>query len=131
MLNRLSHSHNPDLAVFLIRLALGLVFIFHGWGKLGNLAGTAEFFLSVGVPAFLATIVALVEFAGGIMMILGIWTRVVAWFFAIIMLGAILFAKASKGFGGYEFELVLLLASLAVAYMPAGKWTAHRMLRRS
>lgn len=123
------HKDNHDIADFLIRLALAIVFIYHGWGKLHNLAGTVQFFNSVGLPVYFAYLVAFIEFLGGIMMLLGVWIRPVAWLFAAIMIGAIAFVKGSHGFAGYEFELTLLIASLAVAYLPVGKFS-YRRLRR-
>lgn len=114
----------PDLGIFLIRIALGLVFIGHGWQKIQNLGGTAEFFGKLGLPGFMAYLVASVEFLGGIALILGVFTPVAALLIAAVMVGAIYFVKLPRGFlGGYEFELTLLLAALGVALHGQGKYS--------
>ncbi len=121
---------NHDIADFLIRLALAIVFTYHGWMKLTNLAGTIQFFDTLGLPVLFAYLVALIEFAGGILMFFGVWTTQIAWFFVAIMIGAIAFVKGGKGFSASEFEMVLLIASLAVAYLPVGRFTYKKLFRR-
>jgi putative oxidoreductase len=63
-----------------VRLYWGIQFAHHGWGKLTHLDRTAHFFasLSLPVPAAMALLVALVEFAGGILFSAGLGTRVVS-----------------------------------------------------
>ncbi len=129
-INKLYHRDNHDIADFLIRIVLAVIFIRHGWGKIHNMAGTIQFFGSMGLPVMFAYIVAVIEFVGGILMLLGAWTRIIAWLFVCVMIGAIAFVKGSKGFGASELELTLLVASLAIAYLPAGKYTYKKLLRR-
>src|SRR5947207_2348069 len=99
------HKDNHDLADFLIRLALAIVFIYAGKYHVTNMAMTVKFFGMLGLPAAFAYLVGYIELLGGIMMLIGIWIRPVAWLFAIIMVGAIAFAKGKLGFQNYEFEL--------------------------
>src|SRR5262245_12758289 len=80
--------HNPNLGIFLIRLALGAVFIHAGYGKLQMLSEVVAGFGSMGIPAWLAYVVAYSEFLGGIAMILGIFVRYFGVILAIIMLVA-------------------------------------------
>ncbi len=116
-------KENPDLGILLLRIGLGVVFLVHGYMKLSNMEGTISFFGMLGFPAILAWVVAIVETAGGVAMLLGLYTRYVGWAFAIIMAVAIAQVKWSKGFaGGYEYEAMLLLASLAAAYIAPGKY---------
>lgn len=119
------HS-NVDLGLFLIRLAVGVVFITHGYGKLMNISGTTGFFSSIGIPMaeFFAWVVALVELIGGIALVLGLWVPVFGLLLAIIMFFAIVLVKwvgPNGGFSSSEFEIVLLFASLGIMFSGAGK----------
>lgn len=118
---------NHDLGLFVLRLVVGLVFVAHGWDKFMNIDQTVRFFGSLDLPVFVAYLVAAVEFLGGLALILGAWTTTAGFALAIIMVGAILLVKMGRGFlGGYEFELTLLAASLAIALLGAGKYRAFK-----
>lgn len=108
-----------EIGKSLLRIVLGVIFFIHGLAKYqGGIDNTVAFFESIGVPGFMAYIVALIEFIGGIAMILGIGTRIVATLFAFIMIGAIFTAKLHAGFlgngqtVGYELDLALLAISI-------------------
>jgi uncharacterized membrane protein YphA (DoxX/SURF4 family) len=114
-MTKLSFKHSPALALLLVRSAVAIVFIAHGWAKLANLAGTVNFFQSIGLPSSLAYIVAVIEFAGGLALLAGLWPRVMAGLLAAIMIGAIATVKFKLGFlGGYEFEFLLLAAAVGL-----------------
>ncbi|MFC7364301.1 MULTISPECIES: DoxX family protein [Bhargavaea] len=108
-----------DIAKVILRVILGFTFFIHGLVKFqGGIANTAGYFDSLGIPGFMAYVVATIELLGGLAMILGIGTKIVGILFAIIMVGAIFTAKLSLGFlgdgqmAGYELDLILLAASL-------------------
>ncbi|SDJ57828.1 DoxX family protein [Salimicrobium halophilum] len=109
--------NKEETGSLIVRVILGIIFFMHGLDKFqGGLGNTAGFFDSVGVPGFLAYVVAFIELIGGIVLILGIGTKVIGTLFAIIMVGAILTAKRSAGFlGGYELDLALLGMSIYTA----------------
>lgn len=115
--------NHPNWGLVLIRIGLAVVFIAHGWAKLQNIDQTAGFFSSLGLGIFWVYLVGLVEFIGGICMLLGVMVRQVGILFAIIMLFAIILVKADKGFSKYEFDLFLLLVSLGVALLGSGKYS--------
>ena len=120
-------NQRPEVGWFLVRLGLAAVFIVHGWAKLADLPGTVGFFSALGLPTFLAYVVAVIEFGGGLAMLLGIFARVAGALLAIVMLGAIITVKFKLGFtGGYEFDLMLLLAALAVAAAGPGRLSIKR-----
>lgn len=103
-----------DAGSVVLRVILGLTFFIHGLSKFqGGLSNTAIFFESLGIPGFLAYIVAFIELIGGILLVLGLGTRIVSLLFAVIMMGAIFSLKLSTGFlgngqmAGYELELAL------------------------
>jgi len=108
-----------EIGKVILRAVLGLIFFIHGFSKFqGGISNIVSFFDSLGIPGFMAYIVATIELLGGLALILGIGTRIIALLFVLIMLGAIFTTKLSAGFlgngqmAGYEFELVLLAVSL-------------------
>jgi uncharacterized membrane protein YphA (DoxX/SURF4 family) len=109
--------------LFLIRLGLGVVFLAHGIQKLQGIDGVIGFFGKIGLPAFLAWAVAIIETLAGAAMILGVFTGFAGLSLAIIMLGAIFTAKKAAPFmGGWEFDFVLLTSALGVALLGPGKY---------
>lgn len=123
-------------AVTVLRIVLGFLFAAHGWQKFNEwtIAGTQASFAKMGVPAaeIAAPAVAALELAGGIALILGVLTRVVALLLALDMLGALFLVHASAGVfaatGGYELVLLLAAAALAVALTGAGRLSVDRVL---
>lgn len=104
-----------EAGAVILRVILGLTFFIHGLVKFqGGIENTVGYFESLGLLGFLAYVVAFIELIGGLMLILGIGTRIVSGLFAIIMLGAIFTVKLSVGFlgdgqmAGYELDLALL-----------------------
>lgn len=125
--------HNPDAGMLLLRIAVALVFIQHGWMKLSGMEGTVGFFAMLGFPAFLAYFVAWSEVLGGIALLIGIFSRYVGILFTIIMAVAIVKVHWQNGFsvrdGGYEFALVLMLCSMAIAAFGSGAYSFARYLK--
>ncbi len=112
-----------DWGLLLLRLALAAVFISHAVQKLGDMDKVVGFMAALGIPAFMAWVVALGELLGGVAMLLGVFTKYAGAVLAIIMLVAIWKVKAKLGFiGGWEFDLTLLLASLAVVSTGPGAY---------
>ena len=112
--------------MLLLRLALGLIFIVHGWPKVKNVKMTSQHFESMGFkPGNLwGPIVAFVEFIGGLAVFFGIFAQVAALGLALNMLVA-LFWKIGKGqglIGGFELDLILLASALAVVFLGAGAY---------
>jgi putative oxidoreductase len=123
-------------AVTILRVILGFLFAAHGWQKFNEftIAGTQASFAKMGVPAaeIAAPAVAVLELAGGVALIVGILTRVVAALLAVDMLGALFLVHAPAGIfasaGGYELVLLLAAAALAVALTGAGRISVDRAL---
>ncbi|MFZ0758523.1 MAG: DoxX family protein [Candidatus Sulfotelmatobacter sp.] len=112
----------------LLRVMVGGVFLMHGRQKLFvfGFHGVAGMFGHIGIPfpAFFAVVVTLLEFVGGAALVLGLFTRWIAPLLAFDMLVAVLAVKLKGGFlgpGGYEFELLLLVASLSLALTGPGR----------
>ncbi|MBI1805994.1 MAG: DoxX family protein [Ignavibacteria bacterium] len=129
---------HPSLSALLLRLALGYIFIPHGYQKLfkePGPKGVAGFFKNIGVPAplFFAYVVGSVEFFGGILLILGLLTRVAALLIVINMFIAIVKVKYKTGLiskvmeggwvGGYELDLALVTMALVLVVFGSGKFS--------
>lgn len=125
--------HNPDVGMLLVRIALGIVFIHAGWLKVADMNATVTAFGSMGFGAFLAYFVSYAELLGGVLFMLGLFVRYVGIVIAVIMLVAtkLLFAN---GFGlmngGYEYPFMLMLISIAVVTLGAGKYSLACMLKK-
>lgn len=109
-----------DMALLLLRLGVGYIFIVHGWGKLTGIEGTAGFFGSLGIPIplVMAWVVALIEFFGGIMVVFGAYTKILNLLLAIIMAVAILFQE-----GNFEIELILFLVTVSLFLAGSGNYS--------
>ncbi len=123
-------ARRVDVGLAILRLVIGAVFIAHGAQKLFvfGLGGVTGAFTQMGIPlpAVTGPLVALVEFFGGIALVVGLLTRLAALGLAINMLGAILLVKLGSGFfapKGLEFELTLLAGALALALTGAGDFS--------
>ena len=107
-----------DTVILLARIAMGLIFVESGFGKLTNLAGFAESLASKGVPAasLLALIGAVVEFTGGITVILGLATRYAAVLTAVFVVMATLISHRFWEFEGaaYQMQYIQFGKNLAI-----------------
>ncbi len=130
-MNRIS---SQDLGLLMIRLMLGVVFIYHGAPKLlGGLDGFAGYLGSLGVPmpqvsAFLA---AVAEVAGGLVLIAGVAFRYALWPTVFTMLVASFVAHAGKFSvqdGGMEFALTLGVVTAGLALIGPGRLTVAALL---
>ncbi len=120
--------------VALLRISLGALFVAHGAIKLFVFtpAGTAGYFQSLGLPAFLAYLTIAAELLGGLALVLGVYTRIVALAFVPLMLGTIFAAHGAKGFlfsapgGGWEYPAFWTVALLVQALLGEGALALRR-----
>lgn len=125
----IDHSKKKAWGLLVLRLAAGVIFLLHGWSKLQGIDGVEGFFGTLGIPlpGFMAWVVALVEFVGGILLIAGLWVRPAAVLLAIVMLVAFSTAKKFSLPQG-DPDLALLAISIALALMGPGRLSAaHAM----
>src|SRR3954470_21774884 len=120
----------------LARLTVGLVFIGTGWGKLHSLGDVTDFFASLHIPApgFNATLAASTEFFGGILVLVGLGTRLASLPLAFTMVIAILTAKRADITGvtalvGFE-EWSYLVFFLWLALAGAGKLSLDALIMK-
>ncbi len=129
-----------DLGLTILRIVTGIIFAAHGGQKLFvyGFGGVTGAFDQMGIPMaeLVGPLVALLEFFGGLALIVGILTRFAALGLAVTMLGALLFVHIGAGFflpNGYEFVLALLGAAVTLAVTGAGAYSLDGRLasRRS
>lgn len=120
-----------DAGLLVLRLALAAVFLAHSvYLKLFvfTLPGTAAFFESIGLPAFLAYAVFGAEAIGGVLLALGLFTRSTAAVLAVVSVGA-LWAHAGAGWlfsaegGGWEYPAFLAAISVVLALTGPGRFS--------
>jgi putative oxidoreductase len=121
MENAMTQHHQTELATFLLRVTLGIMYLAHSIVlKLATygLAGTAGFFVGVGLPGWLAYVTFGAEAVGGALLILGVQTRWVVLVLSPALLGAIIWVHAGNGWvftapnGGWEYPAFLIVASV-------------------
>jgi putative oxidoreductase len=112
------------LALLVLRVCLGIIFVYHGYPKLVHAnAGMGEFFVMHGLPAYLVPVAGILEGFGGVLLVLGLFTRPVALLLAIEMGIAIWKVHSGHGYMAvkdYEFPLVVGAACFALATVGAG-----------
>ena len=126
-----------DVGVLILRVALGLTMAAHGFNKVfakGGLAGTARWFDGIGMKPgmFHARVAAATEIAAGLGLAVGLLTPVPAAGFVALMLVAAWTVHKPNGFfivkEGWEYNLVLAVAAVAVATIGAGRLSLDYVL---
>lgn len=129
----MSETNRIDVATFLLRASLGVMFIAHALLKVVvfTIPGTVQFFESVGLPGALAYPTIAAEIAGGALLIAGVYPRLVAAALLPILLGAA-WVHHGNGWvfnapnGGWEYPVFLALVSIVVVLLPAGRLAITR-----
>lgn len=149
-MSQYARMHASAFGPTVLRLALGVVFLAHGaqklfgvWGGDGP-TGTAAFFNQLGLsPAYvLALSIGVVELAGGILLLAGLFTLPVCAVLAANMTVAIWKVHAANGFflnwknapgfgHGYEYNLVLLAGLVALMLTGPGALSLDARRRKS
>lgn len=128
------NRYYPGWGLALLRAVLGIIFLAHGWDKLFGPDGVAGFagglaVLGFPAPGVLAWGVALVEFLGGLLLLVGWLTR---WVSAVLFLEILVatfvvhvphgfFVYAPEGEQGYEYNLLILAGLVCVILAGSGK----------
>jgi putative oxidoreductase len=120
---RFMNSLQP-LGLFVLRLALALIFIYHGFPKLAHPdPGMRDFFVQHGLPAYFVSVSGILECFGALLLFLGLFTRPMALLLAGEMEVAIWKMHSSSGalvVKEYEFPLIVAAACFALVTTGAG-----------
>jgi putative oxidoreductase len=147
MINNIVKTDNNS-ASLILRIILGLVFIPHGAQKLlgwfggYGFSGTMAYFTdTMGLPWLIALAVILIEFFGGIFLLLGLFSRLDAFLISALMIGAVATTHAQNGifmnwFGnqkgeGFEYHLLVIAISAGLIILGSGKWSVDRLLQKN
>jgi putative oxidoreductase len=115
------------VGLLVLRLALGIIFIWHGYPKLTQPNAMHSMFAQHGLPGYFVTVAGVLEVFSGGLIILGFLTRIAALLLAIEMAVAIWKVHSAGGYlavHNYEFPLVLAAACFALATVGAGRVSA-------
>jgi len=124
----------------LLRLVLGVAMVYHGFPKVvpaggfhhGNTLAAVNHFAheiaKLGIPYWLGYVSAFTEVAGGICLILGLFTRFFAFLVTINMLVAIGAADIHEGYSGSEYALALAVMALMLLFAGPGKAALDRKI---
>lgn len=120
-----------DIVLMGLRSALGVIFILHGISKFNP--GFAENLPNMGLPVEMQIPIALAELVPGILLIVGILSRLSSSLLSIIMLGAIFMIKGASsiiGKGGVELDLILLASALVVMIVGPGRISLAHVIKK-
>jgi putative oxidoreductase len=126
-------SRTAPYAALVLRVSLGIMYIAHSLVLkyyTFTLPGTAQFFESLGLPGTLAYLTFWAELIGGLLLVAGIGTRVVALGLIPILAGAA-WVHAGNGWvfsaanGGWEYPVFLIAASLVLALLGGGRFAVE------
>jgi len=120
-----------DVIFMGLRSAIGVIFILHGMSKFNP--GFAENLPNMGLPAEMQIPIALAELISGILLIVGVLSRLSASLISIIMLGAIFMVKGASsitGKGGVELDLILLASSLVIMIVGPGRISLSQIIKK-
>lgn len=120
----------PNALILLVaRILLAIIFILSGFGKLSNIAGTAQYFAHDNLPAptILAVIVGLLELIGGLCVLFGFKTRIASWVLGVWCIATALVAHTNfvdmNQMINFQKNLAMCGGFLALAAIGAGAWS--------
>ena len=120
------------LGLLILRAAVGIIFFTHGYPKLTQSAAPMQsLFVQHGLPAQLVYVAGVLETFGGLLLVLGIFTRAAGLLLAIEMTVAIVKVHTEHGIMAlheYEFPLTLAAGCVALATVGAGTLSVDRLL---
>jgi len=121
-----------DITHWGISASIGVIFIIHSLKKFDP--SWQEWLVSIGIPPEMQLPIALAEFIGGILLVVGVLTRVTSSIFAVVLLGAIFHIRWENGFfvskGGWEWDLVMLAAVLAIIVAGPGRISISHLVKK-
>lgn len=123
-----------NVGVLIARIMMPILFIVAGWGKIGGYSGTQQYMESMGVPGFFLPLTILLEFGGGLAVLVGFFTRTTALITAIFtVFTALLFhSNFAEGMNSLMFMKNFSIAGgyLLLALFGPGAYSIDRVLNK-
>jgi putative oxidoreductase len=127
----------PEAAALVLRLVAGPIMAYHGWQKIeGGVTNFSGFLQGLGIPlpTIMAYVVTFLEFVGGLLLLLGLITRLWSLLLAVQMAFTTLLVKADVGLiasdaPGAEIDLLFLATTLALVFLGPGRFSLDYALR--
>ena len=121
-----------DIAHWGISASVGIIFIVHSLKKFDP--SWQEWLVGIGLPPELQVPIALAELVGGILLVIGVLTRITGAVLAVILMGAIFHIRWENGFfvsnGGWEWDLVMLAVVLAIIVAGPGRISISHLVKK-
>ena len=120
-----------DVVFIGLRSVIGVIFIAHGMGKFNP--GFTNFLSSLGIPPEMQIPIALAEMVPGILLIVGVLSRLSGALISVIMIGAIFHVKGAQsltGDSGVEFDLILLAVALVIMIAGPGRMSIAHAIKK-
>ncbi len=134
------NSDNRDIGILLLRIVLGIVFFVHGaqkvfgWFGGSGLEKWGDYLSTFSIPKPLSPLIAIAELLFGITILVGVFTKISSLIAFVFMIFAIFLAHYKNGFfvnkGGYEYALVLAIASLSLFFTDGGKYSVDHQFTK-
>lgn len=135
-LKKIIFSTNPisiDIGILIARVVLGIYFIVHSYelfdaGAMKSFAGYLSDNLHFPKPLLMAYLRTSAEFFGGIMLILGIFTRIAAILILFVMIVAAFTAGNGDLFGDAELNVIYASFCLTILLLGTGKFSIQKLI---
>lgn len=134
----LDNSRNQNTGLLILRAGVGVLFLIFGWMKLAageqmwtGVGGSMQFLGISAWPVFWGLLASIAEFAGGLLLILGLFTRFAAVFLALTMIVAVILKiNVSGALAEISSPLVMLLVNICFAFAGGGVYSLDHALHQ-
>ncbi|MEC7760976.1 MAG: DoxX family protein [Pseudomonadota bacterium] len=122
------------ISFLLLRVMAGIALMVHGWPKIQNPLGATEMVAGIGFApaAFWSVALSVTEFAGGLLLLLGLFTRLAAAGATVILLVTVYFhwVMLEQGYSGAELSLIWAAVTLHFVAKGGGRFSLDRVFGR-
>ena len=120
--------NEESIVYLLIRVIIGIIFVFHGYNKLLDLQNWNKFIVSKNLPEFLGIFSALFETIIGILLIIGLLTRLSSLGLIIFMIIAIYLAHIEEPTYKYLYQISIILLGITLLITGSGNYSVDNFI---
>lgn len=123
--------NRADIGMLILRIGVAFIFLAHGALNLTTDSESINTIMTgLGFPGGMAYVIGITEITSAVMMLAGVLVAYAAWVQIVIAAGLVFIIKGPKGFnidnGGYEYSLLILVASIAILLLGPGKFVLEK-----